>query len=775
MKSRSGKQNGILARFSCSYFLLLAIPLIMCVITYHHTMDILQQQAARENTRRMEQLAEQLEKSMTEADRFVQSLEKISEVSDFMNSRNRTQARVITEMNEAVRALPEFRDSNGLFSRYSIFSAAGMALEPDKGYLSPEKYYNDFFRYDEMSYQQWREMLLSMRISSSVLLPARSAVINTRADPVAGRALLYIRPFPLAARQQGYVVFYLQEEALLESFQGLVPEPSTEYALLRTDGTFLAGTAQLNENEAAGMAGTARSGSQRLNLSGENSVVTYCRSWDGNWLLLSATPQAAFASQAMQVIYPMLLSLFAFLLLGVVLTVIVWRGNRKPLKATMDKLQLGRKDGLWQIDQAVLQLINTNHQLQRNLEEQRMALRSALFNRVYNGEITEPREMIPLLKKLGVPLKEGYYYRGVVLKFSLGADTPAQNDINDYLTALLSALFSPANDCLFFLSPADPGTLLLLHACQENDAQGRLVTQDLRRVYAMLREEYQLEASFYVGYPVSAIPCIAYSFNACRRLKMDAAADMEWLHIANRSVINGYSYTAADEQQLISHLRAGHYPEVRETLEKILEKNMRNHLSALQIQMLGYRMLDTLLQLNLPVSLEVEILQPLQQFNLPAFFKQLSLLYQSLCEQAEATRQQKANQLATDVIAYIDAHYDQYEMSLSALSVRFGVTEKYLSAFIKKKLGVNFLTYLEGLRISRADELLVESNLTIEQIARQVGYANGKAFRRVYQRVTGQSPSLRRASGMDVLPSGVPSDGLVPEPTSCFCSPLRTP
>lgn len=775
MKHTRGKRNGILARFSFSYFLLLAVPLIMCVITYGHTMDIMQQQATRENTQRMEQLVRQLEKSMVEADYFSQSLEKISEISDLINSRDRTQSQLIAGMNEAVRALSTFQDSNGLFSRYSIFFTSGMVLEPGKGYPSPEKYYNDFFRYDGMSYQQWRDMLLSMRISSSILLPARSTIISTRTEPVPGNALLYIRPFPLDIRQLGYVVFYLREDALVEEFQNLLPDPSTEYALLRADGTVLSGTAWADENDLAGTIAAARCGSRQLQLGGKNRVLSYCRSRDGNWLLLSTIPQAVFSAQALQIIQPMLISLSIFFLLGAVLIIFVWRSNRKPLKATLDKLQLGGKGGLWQIDQAVLQLMNTNSQLQRSLEDQRMALRSALFNRIYDGELTDPRELMPMLRKLGVPLKEGYHYRGVVLEFSLQSDASSQNDINDYLSTLLSSLFFPTNDRLFFLSPADPGTLLLLHASKEADPQGEQVTQDLQRLYGLLREKCQLEANFYTGYPVSAVSCIAYSFGSCRRLKTDASADMEWLHIAQRATMNGYSYTPADEQQLLSLLRSGHCVELQAALDKILEKNMRLRLSALQIQMLGYRMLDTILQLDPSVPLEVEMLRPLQELDLPAFFQQLSSLYQSLSERMEATRQQKASQLASDVIAYIDAHYDQYEMSLSTLSVRFGVTEKYLSAFIKKNLGVNFLTYLEGLRISRADELLIESDLTVEQIARQVGYANGKAFRRVYQRVVGQSPSLRRASGTDGLTTVVSSDSLAQGSASGLYLPPQAP
>ena len=69
------------------------------------------------------------------------------------------------------------------------------------------------------------------------------------------------------------------------------------------------------------------------------------------------------------------------------------------------------------------------------------------------------------------------------------------------------------------------------------------------------------------------------------------------------------------------------------------------------------------------------------------------------------------------------------------------MTESYLSTLIKQLVGQNFSSYLEKLRIRRANELLKNHKLSIAEIGQAVGYDNSTSFGRAYKRVTGVSPS----------------------------------
>jgi AraC-like DNA-binding protein len=62
--------------------------------------------------------------------------------------------------------------------------------------------------------------------------------------------------------------------------------------------------------------------------------------------------------------------------------------------------------------------------------------------------------------------------------------------------------------------------------------------------------------------------------------------------------------------------------------------------------------------------------------------------------------------------------------------------------------GVSFSTLVEQSRRDEALRLLRSSRLSVEDVARQLGYTNASTFVRAFHRWTGQTPKqYRRASG----------------------------
>lgn len=69
---------------------------------------------------------------------------------------------------------------------------------------------------------------------------------------------------------------------------------------------------------------------------------------------------------------------------------------------------------------------------------------------------------------------------------------------------------------------------------------------------------------------------------------------------------------------------------------------------------------------------------------------------------------------------------------------------------LRRKLGEQKTTYRalkDGTRFERARDLLINSDMTIVQIAEIVGYADARAFRRAFKRWSGRLPGSFRASG----------------------------
>jgi transcriptional regulator GlxA family with amidase domain len=62
----------------------------------------------------------------------------------------------------------------------------------------------------------------------------------------------------------------------------------------------------------------------------------------------------------------------------------------------------------------------------------------------------------------------------------------------------------------------------------------------------------------------------------------------------------------------------------------------------------------------------------------------------------------------------------------------------------RDEMGVTYAKYLRNLRVEKAEQLLASMSLSVEEIARQVGYEAPEAFGRAFRKVVGVAPSQYR-------------------------------
>lgn len=102
-----------------------------------------------------------------------------------------------------------------------------------------------------------------------------------------------------------------------------------------------------------------------------------------------------------------------------------------------------------------------------------------------------------------------------------------------------------------------------------------------------------------------------------------------------------------------------------------------------------------------------------------------------------------------EVAAYIREHYADPELSISAIAEAFGVSTARLSLSFKERNRVSPNEYLAILRVERSKQLLTETELSIKEIAVNVGYYDASSFIRRFKQITGVTPLQYRRSKED--------------------------
>lgn len=102
--------------------------------------------------------------------------------------------------------------------------------------------------------------------------------------------------------------------------------------------------------------------------------------------------------------------------------------------------------------------------------------------------------------------------------------------------------------------------------------------------------------------------------------------------------------------------------------------------------------------------------------------------------------------MVNEIKHYIEENFANPDLSLKHLSDRFQVSGKYASYLFKTEFNMKFVDFLTELRMKEAEQLLLETDYSLQDIALKVGYANAISFGRVFKRVTGITPGDYRSA-----------------------------
>lgn len=97
------------------------------------------------------------------------------------------------------------------------------------------------------------------------------------------------------------------------------------------------------------------------------------------------------------------------------------------------------------------------------------------------------------------------------------------------------------------------------------------------------------------------------------------------------------------------------------------------------------------------------------------------------------------NQFFNEILEYINLNYTS-DMELNKCASYFHTSPNHISRMFKKYLDQNFIAYVNDLRIKRAMKLLRDSNLTIKEIALEVGFNNLNYFYKKFKSSSGLTP-----------------------------------
>lgn len=109
------------------------------------------------------------------------------------------------------------------------------------------------------------------------------------------------------------------------------------------------------------------------------------------------------------------------------------------------------------------------------------------------------------------------------------------------------------------------------------------------------------------------------------------------------------------------------------------------------------------------------------------------------------TPENARNKKMPSIEAYIQKNYSDQMMGATSIADEFKISPSYLSRIFKADMGVGIVDYIHAVRTDAAKQLLLETDLSTNDIAVKVGFSNRWVLTRVFKKVVGVTPGVFRA------------------------------
>jgi len=146
-------------------------------------------------------------------------------------------------------------------------------------------------------------------------------------------------------------------------------------------------------------------------------------------------------------------------------------------------------------------------------------------------------------------------------------------------------------------------------------------------------------------------------------------------------------------------------------------------------------------------ELEAMLESPVQTFrsvisqpSIGHMFDYLTPVLTAMLDYRDALNNNQFTKEIENAKKYIQNNFSDLELSLDTVAKHVNMSACYFSVIFKKEAGSTFINYLTTVRIDKAKELLLSTNLKSYEISYQVGYDNPTYFSTVFKKLTGVSP-----------------------------------
>lgn len=409
------------------------------------------------------------------------------------------------------------------------------------------------------------------------------------------------------------------------------------------------------------------------------------------------------------------------------------------------------------IEKQIYHMLEKNDQLESKLQAQVTQLKQFFMNRLLNGKIDEDE----LYSKLRAYNYNHTWNRFSVLLIQIDSLEDSRYDIEheDILIFTINTMIEeiiPTEDRLTPIIIDNTQATVYFSNEEKHLSYNESITSLVNTIKEKVKQELGLSISIGLSNPykelIDAESAYKESKEALRYTLKFGPGSVIFFGNLQRESSFYTSYPRQIENKLFDAIKLENQADVDRNLNKLIELLFDDQLSHTQYELSIIRFLTNLIELTETLGVDVlefeehkSLFDQLYEFKtLPEvvnWFKN-TLIYPIMNKVEERSKSQYKN-ISDEIIHIVQQEYES-DLSLNYIADKLHYNPNYLSNIFKKETNTSFSEYLSHFRITKAKEWLVETDMTVKEIARRLNYNNSQNFIRSFRKQEGTTPGRYR-------------------------------
>ncbi|ASA23623.1 AraC family transcriptional regulator [Paenibacillus donghaensis] len=589
------------------------------------------------------------------------------------------------------------------------------------------------------------------------------------------KGIRFVNTLPVFSQTKQAIV--LSDISLQTLQQTLQTEDNTAVFILNRQGELLyeseSGKALLTDGQLRHITEVARSESQTgtvaLNKVNHQEVqALYAKSSYNNWIYVTLLDQQEISDALKTTRFGLIMMGVVITLLIVVVAYVISVYFTKPIRQIQRRLpgsaQPVPKDEIDWIITSIDTILSEKESLEGLIQSEMPQLETQFILNLFRSRITA-EEQERNMRRFGYALTADTVYATLLIQLDNYGERQASD--KDLLLVAVNKLVEeliPKTRRMIpiLLNDRTQATILIFEGQNEQENRKQILA-DAKLIIKTVREILKLSVSIGISKLYSDL---LHSKEAC---EMSKQALHHRLNLGKESiifyedismVISGpvlLHYPAELESQLFDAIRLGDEEQVSRSLYPLLGEMMKHSKNPMNFEVTLIRFVNNLIQLEQLIGVEVLLTQD----NYALYHRLLDIrnpeeieriLVKEVIQPMVTSMKEKTTRqfrcLSEQIAAIVRAEYDQ-DLSLELIGERLHYSPNYLSSIFKREFGMTFSEYIMSYRLEMAKKWLVESDMTIKEMAERLQYHNPQNFIRSFRKKEHVTPGAYRTMKQD--------------------------